>query len=127
MTDHPPHAWLATPRTQYFHDPEGHIEAAFVRLRTGKTKRVLRPSPDYQVFLFMGFDGLPIGVKLLEPVPVRLEVTILYRLVAGADGSALGVDRSVETSAVIGAPDAFLEPTRTELRLASAQFERAPA
>ena len=63
------HVWLSEPRTTLFFDPSGQPEGAYIEFRTGKTVRTEQPSEAALVFLCLGYDDQPVGVKMIGPAP----------------------------------------------------------
>lgn len=119
------HDWLTEPEVEFFRDDDGAIEAAYIRFRTGKLHRVEQPNLDFLAFLYLGIDGVPIGVKLLQPVPGVVKTQIVYRLIVAPDGNALGVDRRVRSSFVPTLPSEFVDSTIHHLDAACGQLAKA--
>ncbi len=98
---------------------------AFVELRTGKAHRVEQPDTDRLVYLYVGSDGLPVGVKLLQPIPATLRAFLFGRLVAVTNG----LPRSDRGGGYRLSPtpgDAFMDAAMSEVLRASTALERSP-
>ena len=66
---------------------EGRIVSAYVELRKGmKAVGSVQPNPSALVFFLLAQDGLPIGIRLLEPVSGVAVCEIINTLVEGPDG-----------------------------------------
>ena len=94
MATTPPLDWLSDPVVEFFEDARGRTESAYIALRPGKAVRAIQPSSDHLVFLFLGEDDFPIGVRLLGPVHGAAGTEVLMRLAGGRDGPSDGFDRT---------------------------------
>lgn len=79
-TDSQQAGWLSEPTVELFPDAEGRIESAYIALRRAKYASVVQLSPEYLVFLYVGADGIPIGIRLLEPAVGVVGAQFLRRL-----------------------------------------------
>ena len=84
--------WLAEPVIECFDDDEGHIESAYIRLRPGKCTRAIEMREDSLVFLYMAADGMPIGIRLLQPATNWIGNEIVQRLLSGPNGPNAPID-----------------------------------
>ena len=58
----------------YVKDESGRVQAAYMRVRTDKAVRAVRPRPDAQVYFYLGADDRIVGIHMLENRPgVALE------------------------------------------------------
>ena len=72
------------------------IVSVYVQLRDGvKAVGTIQPNPSALVFFLIAKDGLPIGIRLLEPVTGVAVCEILDTLVEGPDGPE-GVTRQAQ-------------------------------
>ena len=110
-----PHAWLDEPITLYFPAEAGAPAAAYIQFRTGKCHRTEQADPDYVVYLCLGADDLPIGVRMFEPIPGTVRSQIIYRLLSGPDGGPVGVDRRVRHTFTPNVPIELVASTIREL------------
>ena len=109
-------AWLPEPTVEFYADGRGRTESAYITLRDGKAVRAVQPSPEHLAFFYLGADDLPVGLRLLEPVLGAVGTEILFRLVLGADGSPVGVDRQLRHSFM---PLDRLDATLHQLKVAT--------
>ena len=66
---------------------DGRIVSAYVELRRGvKAVGTVRPNPAALVYLLVAQDGLPIGIRMLEPVSGVAAVEIVDALVENPSG-----------------------------------------
>ena len=113
------HLWLSEPRTTLFYDPSGKPEGAYIEFRTGKTVRTERPSENALVFLCMGFDNEPVGVKMIGPAPAKVQSSILYRLLMSRNGGDSECKYAVDLDV------AFVDSALHQLGSASASLRRS--
>jgi hypothetical protein len=113
------HAWLPEPRVEVYRDPRGRAEGAYVEFRTGKTARVERVGDSGFVFVCIGFDGEPVGVKMIHAAAEDVQSTVVYRLLANrsAEGGRGPVDL----------PISFVSGTIRCLKEASEELRRRVA
>jgi|GEM_PF-5850804 len=112
-------AWLPEPTIEFYPDGRCRTESAYITLRDGKAVRAVQPSPEHLAFFYLGADDLPVGFRLLEPVLGAVGTEILFRLVMGADGSPLGVDRQLRCPLI---PLDRLDATLHHLKAANARL-----
>jgi hypothetical protein len=115
-------AWLPEPTIEFYADGRGRTESAYITLREGKAVRAVQPSPEHLAFFYLGADDLPVGLRLLEPVLGAVGTEILFRLVMGADGSPLGVDRQLRYTFI---PLDRLDATLHQLKAANERLLEA--
>jgi hypothetical protein len=113
-------SWLPAPLTTLFSDRDGWTRAAYVQLRTGRTVRVEQPDRDYPVFLYIGADDLPVGIKFTARI--SFEIRRRIRFVLSADGVGREVTHSFRPI-----PAALVEPTLRQLEQASTVLGSAAA
>jgi len=80
----------ARPRVEFFEDEYGRIESAYVTLREARAVSAVRPDPDHLVFIYVGDDERPVGVRLLEPVTGVAATDVVVRLAHGGGGTRPG-------------------------------------
>ena len=90
----PQSEWLPEPTIEFFEGEGGRIESAYIALRTTKYARAVQPNAEHLVFLYVGADDMPVGIRLLEPAVGVLGAEIMLRLLEGDDGLPMGVDRT---------------------------------
>ncbi len=74
----------------------GKIVSAYVELRRGmRAVGTVRPNPTALVYFLIAQDGLPIGIRLLEPVSGVAAVEIIDSLVENRSGPC-GVERQAK-------------------------------
>ncbi len=89
-----PAGWISEPTVEFFPDAEGRIESAYIALRRAKYASVVQLSPEYLVFLYVGTDGMPTGIRLLEPAVGEMGAQVLRRLLQVEGHRPVGGDRS---------------------------------
>jgi hypothetical protein len=94
-----PAGWISEPTVEFFPDSEGRIESAYIALRRAKYASVVQLSPEYLVFLYVGADGLPTGIRLLEPAVGEMGAQVLRRLLQVEGHRPVGGDRSANGGA----------------------------
>ena len=103
-------AWPEKPTTRYFferdEDEQGRPESAYLELRAAKARRVEQPDKHRLIFLHLGADGFPVGVKMFEPVPGTIKAFILQRLIRVTNGEPNPIAPYVFGPC---APDAFVD------------------
>ena len=109
------HRWLTEPRTTLYFDPAGLPEGAYIEFRTGKTVKTEQPSDTALVFVCLGYDGQPVGVKMIGPAPETVQSSILYRLLASRNGG---------TGYAVDLPVSFVDSVLHQMGSASAHLRR---
>lgn len=72
---------------------DGKTVSAYVELRPGVTSAgIVQPNPRALVFFLVGHDGIPVGIRLFEPVSGVAACEIIDTLVEGPAGPE-GVER----------------------------------
>jgi hypothetical protein len=71
--------WLPEPTARLFDNGRGKPDAGYVQFREGKALRVDQFDPARMVYLYVGRDGFPVGVKALEPMEDT--TFVLYRVI----------------------------------------------
>jgi hypothetical protein len=72
---------------------DGKTVSVYVDLRPGvKSAGMIRPNPSALVFFLIGQDGLPVGIRVFEPVSGVAACEIIDTLVEGPQGPK-GVER----------------------------------
>ena len=81
---------------------DGQVVSAYVEFRKGiKAVGTVQPNPSALVFFLLAQDGLPIGMRLLEPVSGVAVCEIINTLVEGPDGPC-GVERCAQHHFFLG-------------------------
>ena len=74
-------------------EEDGKVVSAYVELRPGvKSAGMIQPNPGALVFFLVGEDGIPVGIRLFEPVSGVAACEIVETLGEGPAGPS-GVDR----------------------------------
>ena len=91
MTQAREYALLPTPKTTFYFDPAGVVEAAYIQIRAGRPVRTVQPVREHMVSLYLGRGDVLLGFKMLEPVPIPILSRILRVGIRGIKAPGLKV------------------------------------
>jgi hypothetical protein len=84
--------WLPEPVVEFDDEEAGDGMSAYISLRPGKCHDVIQPHEDYLVFLYVGADRMPIGIRMLEPATNWVGTEIVQRLLTAPRGRGAAMD-----------------------------------
>jgi hypothetical protein len=102
--------WFSAPVTRVSADCVGVTRAVFVQFRDAKIVRLVQPDLDFPVFVYVGADDLPVGLRITAPV-------------SGEVLASLGSDRKV-TYTFKPLPAEIFRPASRVVEQASRALER---
>jgi hypothetical protein len=84
--------WLPEPVVEFDDDAGGAPKTAYISLRPGRYTRVVQPHEDHLVFLYVAADGMPIGIRMLQPATNWVGNEIVQRLLSSPNGASTALD-----------------------------------